>query len=283
MKKKLIPLLSILAGNAMIAFAVCAFVIPKGFVLGGSNGIALTLQMFIPIRLSLLVGALQVSLFLLGWAFMGWSFAATSLLSTIIYPIFVSVFETLPLASLFTEDMLTCAIFCSVIMGVGLGLVIRVGASSGGMDIPPCILNKYFGIPVSRSLMVFDCAIIIAQFLLKGTEGVLYSILITVVISTALDRTLISASKKVEVTIISPEFQQIRQTILTTLDSGVTMLDIETGYRSDIQKAVYSVVPSHKYPAIRDAVLTIDPQAFIVASEVSNVNGKGYTLDRQDK
>lgn len=276
---KVLPL--IIFGNAMLAFAVCAFVVPYGIMLGGSSGIALTIQHFFPgLRLSVITAVVNVSLFLLGWAFLGKKFAATSLISTIVYPIELAIFESLPLDGLFQEEVLVVGLFCGLLVGLGIGLVVRSGGSTGGMDIPPCILQKYFGIPVGTSLLFFDTAIVLMQVSFRGLDGVLLSIVVIMVTSVAINRTLVSGEKKVQITIISPAYQQIRQEILDTMDCGLTLLDIETGYTGADQKAILSVVYARKYPAIRDAALKIDPHAFIVANDVTNVTGRGYTFSR---
>lgn len=272
-----------LIGNTMLAFAICAFVVPQGFMMGGASGIALAVQSWIPLRLSVLSAVINAALFCLGWAFMGWQFAARSLVSTLIYPLIMAVFEELPVATLFAgEDRLLCALYAAVLVGVGIGLVVRVGGSTGGMDIPPCILQKYKGIPIGKSLIWFDGAIILAQVLLKGIDGVLYSLLILVLTSAAVDHTAVSGEQKVEIFIISNQFEEIRREILSTQDCGVTLLDIETGYLGEKSKALLSVVYAKKYPEIRDAVLKIDHKAFLVTSDVKNVNGVGYTLSRAE-
>ena len=281
MKQNLKVLVYTLLGNTMLAFAVCAFIVPQDFMLGGSSGIALTVQCFAPIRLSVIAAIANVSLFCLGWAFMGWKFAANSLLSTVVYPIIMGIMEVTPIGTLFAgEDKLICALYCSVIIGVGIGLVVRVGGSTGGMDIPPVILQKYRGIPVGKSLMFFDGAIILAQVFLKGTDGILYSLLILVLTSVVIDHTIVSGEATVQITIITPEYERIRHEILDEINCGVTMLDIETGMTGEKRQAILSVVYAKKYPEIRDAALKIDPGAFIIASDVKNVNGQGYTLER---
>ena len=250
-------------------------------MLGGTSGIALTAQYFLPIRLSILSGITGIALFCLGWAFLGWKFAANSLLSTVLYPIVMGIMEVTPVGRLFVgEDKLICALYCSLLIGVGIGLVVRVGGSTGGMDIPPVILQKYKGIPVGKSLMFFDSAIILAQVLLKGPEGILYSLLIVVLTGIVIDRTIVSGEATVQIIIISPEYQRIRHEILDNISCGVTMMDIETGMTAEKQQAILSVVYSKKYPEIRDAALKIDKNAFIIASDVKNVNGQGYTLER---
>ena len=281
MKQNLKILIYTLLGNTMLAFAVCAFIVPQDFMLGGTSGIALTAQYFLPIRLSILSGITGIALFCLGWAFLGWKFAANSLLSTVLYPIVMGIMEVTPAGRLFVgEDKLICALYCSLLIGVGIGLVVRVGGSTGGMDIPPVILQKYKGIPVGKSLMFFDSAIILAQVLLKGPEGILYSLLIVVLTGIVIDRTIVSGEATVQIIIISPEYQRIRHEILDNISCGVTMMDIETGMTGEKQQAILSVVYAKKYPEIRDAALKIDKTAFIIASDVKNVNGQGYTLER---
>ena len=276
-------LLFTLIGNTMLAFAICAFVVPQEFMMGGASGIALAVQNWLPIRLSVLSAMINGALFFLGWAFLGWQFAARSLISTIIYPLIMAVFEELPVATLFAgEDKLLCALYAAALVGVGIGLVVRVGGSTGGMDIPPCILQQYKGIPVGKSLLWFDGAIILAQVLMQGIDGVLYSLLILVLTSAIVDHTVVSGEQKVEILIISSEYEAIRREILSTQDCGVTLLDIETGYLGEKSKALLSVVYAKKYPEIRNAALKIDPRAFLVTSDVKNVNGVGYTLSRAE-
>ena len=281
MKQKLIFYGSVLLGNLLLAFSICAFVVPCGFMLGGTTGICLALQHFLPnAPLSVLSAIVVVLLFFLGWACLGKQFAAASVMSTIIYPICVALFEQLPLGQWFQADILTCAIFASVTAGLGIGLVIRVGGSTGGMDIPPCILQKYKGIPVGTSMMFFDGAIVLIQVLLGGTEGLLHSLLIVFLIGIVVNKTVVSGENAVQIIIISPKHEEIRNHILTQLDTGATMLNIETGYTGEAQKAVFCVTYAKHYPGVREAVLKVDPKAFIVTTDVKNVNGRGYTLAR---
>lgn len=284
MKQNLKVIASILLGNTLLAFAICAFVVPNNIMLGGSNGIALFVQQFIPgVRLSVIAAAVNVALFALGWAFLGWKFAATSLTSTVIYPLILSVFETLPLDALFNENIVLSALACGVLCGLGIGIVVRVGGSTGGMDIPPCILFKLFGIPVGKSIMFFDTLVVLMQVAVKGLNGILCSILVIAVMSVVIDKTVVTGERTEQMIIISPEYQKIREYILHKANCGVTMMDIETGYEGKKQQAILTVVYSNKYPEIRDGALAIDPRAFIVTSEVTNVNGIGYTIARTEE
>ena len=281
MKTQLKLLPYVLLGNALLAFAVCAFVVPYGIMLGGASGIALAVQNFFPgCPLSVISAVVNISLFGLGWLLLGRDFALTTLISTVVYPVMLAIFEFLPVADLFKEDLLVCGVICGLLTGFGIGLVVRMGGSTGGMDIPPCILHKYFGIPVGTSLLFFDSAIVLAQVAFRGIDNMLMSILVIMITSVTINRTVIAGDRKVQIIIISPEYETIRREILDRMDCGATMLDIETGFEANTQKAVLSVVYARKYPQIRDAALKIDPNAFVVASEVTNVNGRGYTLER---
>lgn len=283
MKQNLKVFASVLLGNTLLAFAICAFVLPNDIMLGGSGGIALFVQHIIPgARLSVISAVVNLALFVLGWAFLGWKFAATSLASTIVYPIILGIFETLPLGTLFNENIVLSALACAGLCGLGIGVVVRVGGSTGGMDIPPCILFKYFGIPVGRSIMFFDTIVVLMQVAVKGLDGILLSLLVIVVMSLVIDRTVVTGERTQQMIIISPEYQKIREYILNRANCGVTMMDIETGYEGKRQQAILTVVYSNKYPEIRDAALAIDPKAFIVTSEVTNVNGIGYTISRTE-
>ena len=270
----------ILAGNILLAFAVCALVVPNSFMLGGSTGIALVVKSWLPLPISTITAAVNVTLFMLGFIFLGKNFAMTSLLSTVIYPLILGVFERMHFGSWCTEDTLLSAVFAGVLMGYGIGLVIRAGGSTGGMDIPPCILQKLKGIPVGSSMVLFDIVILGLQVLRGGWDGILYGVVVIVLTSVMVDRTVLSGERKVQMIIISPQYEKIRSLILEDLDSGMTFLNIETGYRREGQKAALSVVYAKQYPHLRDKVLAIDEDAFIVSAPVMNVNGRGYTLAR---
>ena len=137
-----------------------------------------------PLPLSVLNGILNVALFLVGLLIMGKEFAATSLISTIIYPLIMAVFEQLPTSTWFAnENPLLCAIFCALVAGFGIGIVIRAGGSTGGMDIPPIILNKFTHISVGTWLLIFDSVIVIAQVCINGLDGLLNSLLIILLMS----------------------------------------------------------------------------------------------------
>ena len=268
-------------GNTMLAWGVCAFVVPNHFMLGGSTGIALALQNIVPLRLSVLSAILNAFFFLLGLFLIGREFAATALFSTVFFPLALAAFEPVPWAALIAQDRTIAALFGRVVMGAGIGLVIRAGGSTGGMDIPPIILHKFRDIPVGNSMFAFDAAIIAAQMCFQGVSELVYSLTILFVTSVAVNRTVIWGGGKVQMIVISPRFREIADALTAECDSGVTLLHGEGGWQGEKTCAVLSVMYAKTYPRARSVALRVDPEAFIITSNVTGVAGKGYTLDRQ--
>lgn len=185
-QKNIRVFLQIIAGNTLLAFSVCTFIVPNRFMLGGATGIALALQHWFSLPLSILTAGLNTILFFLGLIFLGKAFAMTSLCSALTYPIILGIFEHLPLQELAAGKLFTSAIFTGILMGVGIGIIIHAGGSTGGMDIPLCILKQYKGIPIGLSMIVFDLLILSAQTICSGREKILYSIAIMVLTSVSI-------------------------------------------------------------------------------------------------
>ena len=164
--------------------------------------------------------------------------------------------------------------------GIGLGIVIRTGASTGGMDIPPLVLNKYFRIPVSLSLNVFDILILVLQIVYNPPERVLYGVLLVMIYTTVLDKVLMMGNTKTEVKIISSHVEEIRQAILAQVDRGVTMLYGEGGYRQEQTQIVLSIVSNRELPQVERLIRHIDPEAFMIVSRVTEVRGRGFSLSK---
>ena len=140
MEKKLKMIGFMILGNAILAMGTAAFVVPNGLISGGVTGIGLILQRLFGLPVDIGVFAADGVLFLLGAAVMGKAFAATIILSTIVYPTFFSLFGKIPFLTSLTDDKLMAAIYAGLLMGAGIGLVIKVGGSTGG--ISTCSLSS---------------------------------------------------------------------------------------------------------------------------------------------
>ena len=273
----------ILLGNTLYALSVVMFILPNGLLSGGTTGMGITLDHYFSIPIEYFVFVFNGLMFVVGALMLGMKFALTTLVSSFYYPIILGVFKGIPALSHVTEDKMLATVCGGFLIGAGIGIAIRAGASTGGMDIPPLVLNKKFGIPVSASMYVFDFAILIMQMLFSDKEECIYGILMVVIYTFILDKTLLLGTKKMEVKIVSDHSEEITKIILEKVDRGVTLLHAETGYLKKEQKMVMTIVSNRELMVLKQMVQEIDPSAFIIIGHVNEVKGRGFSLDREYK
>ena len=271
----------VLIGNTIYSCGIAAFVLPNDLITGGTTGIALILEHYFGLPIGLSVAIFKIVMFILAILILGKSFALTALISTFYFPWILSQFQKVQFIQNMTDDFLLGSIFAGLMLGLGVGLVIRAGASTGGMDIPPLILNKKFGLPVSIGLYVFDFTILIIQMSFRDKERILYGILLVLIYSTLVDKVLLMGKTQMQVKIISDHYEEMNKVIQEKLDRGSTFFKTESGYLRKDSFAIMTVVSSRELPKLNELVLEIDKQAFIVINQVNEVMGRGFTLHKQ--
>lgn len=271
----------ILVGNTMYALAITIFILPNGLITGGTTGLALFFYHQFGVPLQGFVTVFNVAMFVLGAAVLGKKFALTTVISTFYYPFILSVFQSLPALGKVTEDNLLAVIFSGLLIGAGIGVVIRAGASTGGMDIPPLVLNKKMGLPVSMTMNGMDTAILLLQIVFTDKEMVLYGILLVLAYTSVLNRVLLLGQAKMQVKIVTERYEEINQAIARDLDRGVTLFRSRTGHLKRDGYVVMSVVNNRELAQLNQLIQKIDPQAFIVIHQVNEVRGRGFTLKKE--
>lgn len=279
-KFKFLPLLLVLAGNVLYALSVKLFLLPANLISCGTTGIALVVNHLTGLNISTFIFLFNMAMLLLGWAILGRQFALTTVFSSLFYPIALEVLNQLLGDVQITEDLLMNTLFAGLGLGLSLGMVIRGGASTGGMDIPPLVLKKLLHIPVPVSLWGFDFAIMLTQMLFHTLEDLLYGVVLLMVISFALNKVLLLGTSKTEVKIVSQNATAIRDSILSQVDRGVTMLHGEGGYLHTDTEVILSVVSNHEMPKIEQLARTIDPNCFMIVTRVTEVWGRGFSLKK---
>ena len=279
-KNRAMPLLMVLLGNVLYAFTVKLFLLPANLISCGTTGIAFVVNHLTGIPLTGFIFAFNMVMLVLGWWILGRKFAMTTVLSSIFYPVALELLNRVLGDICITQDILLNTLFAGLGLGGSLGIVIRAGASTGGMDIPPLVLKKLFHIPVSASLWVFDFCIMLCQMTFHKGEDLLYGILLLMVISFALNKMLLLGTSKTEVKIVSPNSRQIRDAILSKVDRGVTMLHGEGGYLHADTEVILSVVSNHELPKIEQLARSIDPDCFMIVTRVTEVWGRGFTYSK---
>ena len=268
----------IIAGNFIFALAVTLFVIPSGLITGGSTGIALTVNNYTGLSVTTFVYIFNISMLLLGLVCLGKKFALTTIVSTFMYPTALAVWEFLLDGYVLTDDLLLCAIFAGLGIGVALGLVIRTGSSTGGTDIPTIILSKKLHISVSVILYAFDVLILVSQATFRPADSILYGILHVIVYTIVLDKMLLLGTSRTEIKVISNKTAEISEAIRVQMDRGVTLLDGEGGYDHEKKQIVLSVITNRELPKAERIIHEIDPESFIIVNRISEVHGRGFSM-----
>lgn len=273
-------ILLILAGNTLYALAVTLFIIPNHLITGGTTGLALAAQHFFGISLTMFVSIFNSLMFLVGLAILGKLFALTTVVSSFYYPFILGQLQRLFGNQPVTDDRLLASIFAGLLIGAAIGMVIRAGASTGGMDIPPLVLNKKLRLPISATMYGFDCLILLSQILFSDKEQVLYGLLLILIYTIVLNKVLLLGTGQMQVKIISQEYVSISQAIQTKMDRGTTLLKIMGGHKKDDSCAVLTVVSGRELPRLNDIIMGIDNQAFLIINQVNEVRGRGFTLPK---
>ena len=270
----------ILLGNVIYAAAVVLFIMPNGLVTGGTTGLGLFFNRLCGIPVSLFVSVFNIAVFGLGLWQLGKGFALTTVLSTVMYPAVLGIMERTGITGFYMQDRLMAVIYAGIFIGAGIGMVIKVGASTGGVDIPCLILRKKCGINVSLSLYVLDCVILGLQLITSGTEEVLYGILLIITYTLVLDKVLMAGTARTQVKIVSRRYQRINALIGERLDCGTSLLHMETGYLHNQQDMIMAVISKRDLPRLNQLVLDEDPEAFMVINQINEVQGRGFTLKK---
>lgn len=272
---------AIVCGNALYSLSVAAFLEPAGLITGGATGIALAVGRLTGLSVSGFLLFFNLAMLAWGWLVLGRAFAFNTLASSILSPIFLALWERLLAGRGLTDDLVLCTIFSGLGIGAALAIVIRAGASTGGMDIPPLVLQKWFHWPVSVTMMVFDVAIVLGQIPFSPLPQVLYGIVMILTHTIVMDKMLMMGESRTEVKLISERSEELCEAILSQLDRGVTILNGAGGYTHEPAAVLLSVVSNRELPKLERLVHDIDPACFLIVSRVTEVSGRGFSLDKK--
>ena len=162
-------------------------------------------------------------------------------------------------------------------------MIIRTGASTVGVDVPPLILNKYFRFPVSAGLYIIDFFVILGQALYQPVDKVLYAILYVIIYTLVMNKLIVSGTSRIAVQIISKHSDEIRNFVLTQIDRGATIIPVQGGYLNQQLNMVLTVISNRELVQLEKNVHQIDPESFIIVSQVQEVQGRGFNLDKHWK
>jgi uncharacterized membrane-anchored protein YitT (DUF2179 family) len=276
-KSQLIDGLLIVSGCALMGLAYSLFLIPHHFVPGGVSGISIIINYFVQLPVGLLIIVLNIPIFLLGLRTMGKKYVVGSLLGMVLSSLMIDLFhEILKVRSATQNEILAC-IYGGIMLGVGLGLVFRGRASTGGSDIAGMILSKYTGMSLGFGIMVTDFLIISASGLaFRNLEAPLYGFIVLFLSTRVLDMVLEGWSFSKLVIITSTRTDEIADFILYKLDRSGTALRSRSLYLNREGEIILTVIHRKQLTDLRQFVRDIDPEAFVIINDTYDVLGRGF-------
>lgn len=279
----------IILGSVITAAAINIFLVPYKIAPGGVTGIATVIFYMVGERLPVgtIMLILNVPLFIFGMKFIGRRFTVRTLFSTIFLSVVIDAAE--PLTNWFigqlelekltaSPDYLLYSIFGGFFMGLGLGFVFKSGATTGGTDLAARIVHHFnSSISMGKSLLFIDTAVILfAAIAFNSFLLALYSVLSLYISSKIIDIILEGVNFAKAVYIISDHADEIAQAIMREIDRGVTALNGTGMYTGNEKKVLYCVLQHGQLPVLKALVIKIDPSAFIILSDVTEVLGEGF-------
>jgi uncharacterized membrane-anchored protein YitT (DUF2179 family) len=260
----------ITTGSVICAIAINGILIPKGFVSGGVTGLALVVHYLLPqLAVSTLYLLLNIPLFALGWKYVGRRFFIYSIIGTFIFSAAVEWVQV----AIPVQDKLLAALLAGIIVGVGIGIILRSAGSSGGTDILSVMVLTRFSVRLGNTVLAFNSAVLIMTAILFSLESALYTLIFIYVTSHFMDLVVTGLSQRKAVMIISRSQEEIVKAILGELDRGVTVIEGQGGYSGQPNNIVYTVITFRELSRIKRLIQAIDPDAFVVVTDTTEVMG----------
>ena len=275
-KQLILTGICVLTGNALLAFGVAAFILPHNILSDGTTGIGIALGHAFPgFDPALAILILNIVLLLIGLLVLGKKFFLTTIAGSLLYPLFLAGLERIPNIGTLTDDPTLAAIAAGLVIGVGMGLTMRVGSSTGGTDIVVLIIHRWFGLPISWMVNILGVLIIGVQAIWYPQRALL-GFLMLILESILIEQVIIVGKAQVQLFVVSDRYEDIRESLLHSLNAGVTMTMIETGHLEKQQQGVLCVLHPRKLHDATELIRKIDPEAFLTVTKIREVHGRGF-------
>ncbi|MDD4642413.1 MAG: YitT family protein [Erysipelotrichaceae bacterium] len=271
-------LIQITFGCAILAFSVSVFVLPFNILSGGVAGLAVALNVLIDIDSTIIINVLMIILFVVGSVFLGKKFALSTFITTILYPLMLVIINRFEI--IVDIDPILASLYAGLLGGAGVGIVFKAGASTGGMDIPPLIINKYTGIKLSTLVLITDAITVFFGMISYGFEAVLIGFIAVWGTSFAIDKVLTFGAERAKaIYVISDKIDKINDMVQNTILRGTTILQAKGGYTREDKEVLLVVLTGNQYPNFMRLVNEIDRQAFLIIQDANEVHGNGFSFD----
>jgi uncharacterized membrane-anchored protein YitT (DUF2179 family) len=263
-------MLFILVGALLMAVGLEFFLVPNEVIDGGIVGISIILSHLTDVQIGFYIFVLNLPFFFIGYKQIGKTFALSTLLGVIILSIATSIFHELPVL---TGDPLLATVFGGIVLGVGVGIVIRYGGSLDGTEILAILFNKRTPFSVGETIMFFNLFILGSAGFVFGWDRAMYSLMAYFIAFKTIDIVIQGLDESKSAWIISEQYEQIGEAILARLGRGVTYLNGEGAYTGDDKKVIFCVITRLEEAKLKAIIDEIDPSAFFAVAAIAEVRG----------
>jgi len=267
-RKNLYKYLWTIIGLILSALSFDLFIAPLKIVVGGTNGLAILIGEILSMNPSTLVTIIYILMIIVNILFYGFKETKKLLFCSIIYPIFVRLFENLPnVLELDYSNKLLHYLMSAITYGVGTGLIFKNGFVGGGLDVLKKIVSEKLKIPMGKSTFIIDAILVISGGFIFGVNSVLYAIIILYISSNVTDRIILGVSNKKMFYIMTKSPNDVRKCIKDKLKCGITEIDAIGGYTTDKYHVLMTVISTQDYIKLKKYLNEIDENAFYIITD----------------
>ncbi len=270
-KRKIIQrIMLITIGAALMAVGLEIFLVPNHVIDGGIVGISIMLSYLTGWKLGVFIFLLNIPFFYIGYKQIGKTFALSTLYGIIILSIGTTLLHPVPA---FTQDILLATVFGGIVLGIGVGMVIRYGGSLDGTEILAILFNKKLPFSVGEIIMFFNLFILGSAGFVFSWDRAMYSLIAYFVAYKTIDITVTGLDESKSVWIISDNAQEIGEAIMNRLGRGVTYINGEGAYSGDEKKVIFCVINRLEEAKLKEIVTESDENAFLAVADIAEVRG----------
>jgi len=272
-KYSLKDFLIITVGTIIISFAVYFFMVPGNVIVGSASALAMVLANFLPLPVSAITFILNMVLLVIGYFFISKEFAYKTVYATTLFPATLAVFEVIvPNVQSLTQDPFLDMLGYIFISSVGIALLFRCNASTGGIEVVSKLMNKYLRMDLGQAMSTSGMVVALSSLLCYDYKTVFLSVIGTYFAGIFVDHFIFGMNIKRRVCILSPKWEEITHYILHTLHSGASLYDAIGAYDHTVRREIVAIVDNSEYRKLMEYVTKVDPTAFITVYSVNEVS-----------
>ena len=261
-------------GSFLVASAVCFFMVPGELVFGSVSGLSQILIQIIPVKISVMTLILNIFFLLLGFFFVGKEFGAKTVFTAIMIPAAMYILEVfVPITESLTQEKWMDMLCCIFLVSMGQCMLFQVNASSGGLDIPAKMLNKYFHVEIGRGVAIIGMLTVLSSIFVYDITTTIYGVVGTYLNGRVLDDFIGGFAHKKRICILSEKTEEIQRFIREEINRGYTLYTAVGGYEGKEKVEIITILAPNEYLRLNTFIRKTDPNAFVTVCAVSEIMG----------